>query len=365
MPKAFIDWRGNRPQYAVFKWRKAGGGYGTYTPRPRVTSVAQARSELDGFNKRLAAQSSPPAHSGRYGIGALLTAWAEAHGDKSYVDQVQECATAVATAMGASYVDELSPRAVPSLIKSRGGIGTTRPLAYLRVVLNWGKAEGLITPTPEVMAALKQAPSREAAVRLLTAEEFRATIVRATAIGQGALAHCLSTYGWRPITACRLLVGDVDLTAHRIQFRRKVIKGRQGQSQHPLFRATTDYLRPLITDRPIDAPLFTSSTGRPWGVVESAYHLNSWYAYNFRGLAFGTGGIYAWKRWAITAMHRGRTPWPRAMTIPEIQAFTGHLSREHVLRYLRTNDDDTRALVGLDALGANQGANAVPPLLVE
>lgn len=360
--KAFIDWRGNRPQYAVFKWRNADGGYETITPVDRITGVAEAKRHLNALNERLAAQKlgRQCLLTGSMPMTAVAAVWGDSHLHRSYRPLVLDFAARFCKDGGITKPEQITPVAVLAW-RAKSNKADQHRLRLLATMLRWAVSKLKIVVDPEAIDEMSGTGYGESDNPLLTPAQYERTMVRADSLGQAALAHCLSVYGWRPMTAALLTVGDIRPATESIRLR---VKGHETPFEHPLFDATMRLLMPLTSNRRAGDPMFVTSTGLSW-VKDQAYaacRMNNWYGRCIKPMAPDAGGIYAWKRWAITAMHRGLPPWPRKLDVPEIQLFTGHRTKVHVLRYLRTSESEARELVGklTDAAGSVSGSKPLP-----
>lgn len=253
--------------------------------------------------------------------------------------------------LGVLYCDEITRERVRTYKARKDNVGTEVPLAYLRSVLVWAASEELIDAVPtEVLGDMTRKPSDEAPVRMITPEEFALTfeVFKRKGPHYHALAHCLSLYGWRPKTACRLLVGDVDLRREEITLKVKRVRGKKTPHTHVLLPCSMALLRPIVEGRHATEPLFLHESGKGWKYGESADQLCNFYYANCTRFAPGTGGIYAWKRWAIEGMAIGRAPWPKPITdLFQMMGFTGHADPEMLLRYRRHNTAAQRMALGL------------------
>ncbi len=343
----------------------------------RVTNEAEAKRFLADYLLRLpppAPRTTATVKQQRLTIGAVALKWhadqpAEMTSKDEYMSRVQ--ALMAETALGVTYPDEITRDVIDAFKARKNNIGVDVPLAYLRSVLAYAADKRWIPALPaDVMGDLSRPPSAEADVRILNRSEFDATYAVFVRKGPSyeALAHCLSTYGWRPITACRLLVGDVNLQRQEISLRVKQVRGKKRPHSHILLPPTVAMLRPLVEGRDPSEPLFLHrdpETGimGGWHYGESADQLCNFYYANCARFALGTGGIYAWKRWAIEGMAMGRRPWLKAMTVQQMMDYTGHKDPAMLLRYHRSNPVAQREAQGLPPV--DQAEEQMPVVIEE
>lgn len=219
--------------------------------------------------------------------------------------------------------------------------GSPRAGAMLRAVLRWGMEVLDQAVDPRALVALRpRATRRRPKDPLPTAAQMAAWQAKADewSPATGALIHCLSTYGWRPITAADLKVGDVDLAEQAIT---TSVKGGD-VIRHPLLPETVKRLSPLVDGRNPDAPLFMRPTKDAGWTAQSSLpgSIPRWCKE-----ALGMKS-YDLKRWAISRMlDRGLPP-------QDVALFTGHRTIGQVLRYARTNDERARAALLIMAPGS-------------
>lgn len=244
---------------------------------------------------------------------------------------------ALCTSQGWKSARQITPSAIQEW---RQNDGSPRAGAMLRAVLRWG-TETLDQPVdPRSLVALRpRATRRRPKDPLPTAAQVAAWQAKADAVSPscGALLHCLCTYGWRPITAADLTVGDLNLGTGEIT---TSVKGGD-LVRHPLLAETIERLTPLVKGRKAKAPLFVRPCKN-----DAAWEPDSTLA----------GSIVRWcrdvldmksydlKRYAISRMlDRGLPPQTVAL-------FTGHRTIGQVLRYARTNDELAKAALVTMAL---------------
>lgn len=211
--------------------------------------------------------------------------------------------------------------------------GSPRTGAILRSILRWSWVV-LDQPIHDRALALLSpgSRSRRPPRPLITAKQVADFEAKAALHSPGcrALVHCLATYGWRPITAARLLVGDVDLKAGTITTR---VKGGD-TVRHPLLPTTLSLLGPLVQDRDPKAPLFTDPRweGKPWAKTGRSLSIPEWFTNNLVNRRKDSTRIYDLKRYAITEMLRN------GMRREQVVIFTGHRVLSQLDTYLVGND---------------------------
>lgn len=273
-----------------------------------------------------------------HSVGDLCTRWKAAKilegGESSmnYAADAAKRAEAVADAAGILRVSQATGDTV-RVHREAEGSRADRPFGYLRAILQWAVDELGVEVDQRFFVASRPPPSAETECPVISVEQCEAMIVKAKRLEQWPLVHCLLTYGWRPITACRLRVRDLNVAGLRITLK---VKRTKKPHVHPLFAETVELLRPLIAGRRPDAPLFLSRRGKPWRTRgDSADGMTRWYGDNLHPIAPDAGGTNALKRWALDRMDRGLAPWKRPLTLREIRLFSGHKTDSQVVRYLR------------------------------
>lgn len=217
--------------------------------------------------------------------------------------------------------------------------GSPRACAILAGILRWAADTLDQYVHPKVLLALRPGrPGRKPSPVLMSAErvaEIEAIAGRESE-NAGALIHCLSTYGWRPITAARLTVQDFDAEAGTITC---AVKGGD-VVRHLLLPETVERLAVIAAGRKPDAPLFIHPrTGRAWD-LDGAGSISQWGRNHLRVK------IYDLKRYAITTMLN------RGVPAHDVASFTGHRTVSQVLKYSRTNEERQKA--ALAAIHGNQ-----------
>ncbi len=322
------------------RYREGGRGSPLKATQKLGTKREAIQAEAD-IARMLAARRSLTSRAGtRLPFDEVVTRWINARAQPEGAYSKEAGRWLLTTAKERSWLTtaDLTPQEVAAW-KAAKAHWNGRRGAVLRAVLRWAgeQLEQPVDPRSLVLLRPRQS-QRPAPVGLLpvaTVAGYEAKAAEQSASCR-ALVHCLSVYGWRPVTAARMTVAAVDLKAKRIDL--GILKGGNAWS-HPIFPATVDLLRPLLKGRKQSDPLFTAPrTGDAWGERYGIIHW--WHRMN------GAGGIYVLKRYAISNMRRGREPWTRALTISEIQLFTGHLTASQVLGYFRADVEDLAEIMG-------------------
>lgn len=253
------------------------------------------------------------------------------------------------------------------------------PCAYLLSILRWAARVHRVPVREEVLTYRPPAAERVAKPPLLSEPQMSAIRDCAATYGPRAFAivDYLSTYGARPITACRMMASSLDITHGELVLgarkRRKsgerLLPGKRGEKhsgswRHALFDRHIDaWPRLVIAGDPATTPLFANyREDRPWRIQRGrATEITDWYhntiAKKLRGELGELAGIYHLKRYAITSLFRA------GIDPATISLFTGHLSLDQVMTYATSNADLQRsALVKLDNLrnAFSQVPNEVP-----
>lgn len=201
----------------------------------------------------------------------------------------------------------------------------------IRALLRWAK-DHLGQPVDSgTLVGLRPPRKKRTYQALLNEAVVKSILSKSQEIGQSfhALLHCLSTYGWRPITAAKIRIADIDLEGGRILLRD--LKGGGDELMHPLSTTTIDLLAPLLFGRERSDPLFLHPrTGKGWSIDRSG-SIPEFYR------RWSSQKVYDLKRWAISHMLAQGLP-PQ-----EVALFTGHKTMSQVLQYARTNEEKARA----------------------
>lgn len=211
--------------------------------------------------------------------------------------------------------------------------GSPRACALLAAVLRWATDTLDQYTNPKTLLALKPGrPGRRPSPVLMLAQ--RVAEVEATAAAESesaaALVHCLSTYGWRPITAARHKVRDFDEAGASITC---AVKGGD-VVRHLLLPETIGRLARLVAGRGPDEPLFIDPrTGKAWA-LDGARSISEWAETHLKIK------VYDLKRYAITTMLN------RGIPAHDVASFTGHRTISQVLKYSRTNEERQALALG-------------------
>lgn len=215
--------------------------------------------------------------------------------------------------------------------------GQAAPLRYLKALLNWAHKS---LKQPVAMLDMSLPRRKRAPRRLLDDGQCAVIEERAKERRQWPLVHCLMTYGWRPSSAARLRVGDVNLAAATVLLRDL----KSGDALvHPIRAETVELLRPLMKGRASGDALFLAPLGGAWRIDNGtrAHQMAAWYRLDISaGFPADQRGIYDLKRYAITNLLRAAHGDPAA-----VATITGHRSLSQVLVYARTNLEAARAVV--------------------
>lgn len=366
-----MAWVERRQQGWVVRWRTENGEKPVAGP---YGSRAEARKEAEAFEaktppKRRRQRATGPRPLDPLSIAQVAAKWRldrmdneermERPGAQTYLDDTLRRVVAVAESWKrpdrAARPGDVTVQMAATLRKK-----AKRTAAGLRAILRWSRGH-LGTPfDPMVDEALKPPPSKSEITGRLTDREARAVLARARRHGQLPLIACLMVYGWRPITACRLNVGNVDLKGARINLS---IKHDAKPWVHPLFPFHVEMLRPLVEGRPADEPLFVpprppkTKKGLPhqrqcerWTISNggSAGMLAVWFRRNMLR-DVGTKQI---RKLAISRMRSGEWPWKAPMDPVDVRRFTGQKTDAIVQRYEQTNMERARAFMA-DSSGGN------------
>ncbi len=220
----------------------------------------------------------------------------------------------------------------------------------VRAVLRWASETLDQYVDPRALVALRPRPTGRRPRKELPTGAFMANWQRkadAASSSAGALVHCLATYGWRPITAADLVVGNLDLRAGMMT---TTVKGGD-VIRHPLLAKTMKRLRPLVEGRGKREPLFLNpGTGKAWDPSSSSgFSIVRWCR------DYLCMSSYDLKRWAISSMLE------RKMEPQTVALFTGHRTLSQVLTYARTNEEKARkALASLGQIPVGTSGHRSP-----
>lgn len=354
--KVGVEKRGGR---WVFRWRPPGQKHQRHWPQPPIYHKALALEAATVFARELLSVHQASMKPGlrpadRWDFDTLVDRWLEARANvASAFDHGRVCRRA-AVHLGVTFLDEL---AVDHIRAYRLANHSESALRRLKGLLLWAREERQAVD-PAVLKEMRprvagKRSNNEALAGLITEPQMKAIRREADRRGQLPLIHCLARFGWRPITANLLRVRDINLTT-RIPTASLWVKQADEPYVHPLDEETIALLRPLIEGRQPGDPLFRNPRGERWkmeinplnGMEVSASQMRDWYRNTCRRHAPGCGNIYGLKRYALTAMHEGRRPWKKPLSLRQIRLYTGHKTDSEVARYLRTNLDEAYDLLG-------------------
>jgi hypothetical protein len=225
--------------------------------------------------------------------------------------------------------------------------GSPRTCSFLAAVLRWARDTLDQHVDPKALLALRPGKAnRKPAKPLLTAEQVAAVEALAGQMHSNAatLVHCLSTYGWRPITAARMVVADFDAVGGTITCR---VKGGD-VVRHLLLPETTARLRWRVAEAKPQDPLFVDPRTKAGWALAGSYTISQWSRDHLRTK------VYDLKRYAISTMlNKGIPP-------QDIAQFTGHRTIAQVLRYARTNELRQAATLAILGKSVESGAPNAP-----
>ena len=220
--------------------------------------------------------------------------------------------------------------------------------ALLATVLRWSCERRSAAIDRRTISALRPGPERRRAFPrdLVDEPTAAAWLSKGAEISPtcAAIVHCLTLYGWRPITAGRMRVGDVDLARRVI---RAHVKGGD-VIEHPIVDDTANRLAQVIAGRPPSDPLFIDPrTGRAFDPIGS-YTVAAWWRWHIGSRSYDA------KRYAISRLLRHAPP-------HEVARITGHRCPQVLFRYATTAEERTRAILEqATAHGHTVGAPRTP-----
>jgi hypothetical protein len=216
--------------------------------------------------------------------------------------------------------------------------------ALLAACMRWAAERRGAAIDTRTIVALRPGPPRRTPPRaLVDASEVERwhTVAASMSPDCAALVHCLTRYGWRPITAARLVVADLD-TGRRVI--RVPVKGGD-VIEHPIMEDTATHLAALAADRAAGDPLFLDPrTGRAFA-ISGAYTIPQWWRDHIGAHSYDA------KRWAISHLLRIAPP-------HEVAKITGHRTPAVLFRYAHTTEARSRSI--LDEAWAHRGHTAKP-----
>lgn len=360
--KVSVEKRGGR---WILRWKPPGQKRQSHWPQPPIFHRTIAEQEAKRFAEQFAQDRPKPKIGFRpadaWTIAETADRWYHAHAQRGYAWGDSRAVARLSEVFKVELVRDLTVDLIRAY-RREGHAETT--LWKLRRVLEWAQAERQevgqsVLKELQPKTAGRRATTSEADVELLTDDQVGDIEKVAERHEQAPLIHCLTLYGWRPLTANLMLVRDLNLTASR-PTATLIIKGHSKPYIHPLSDESVRLLRPLTKGRHLTARLFLNWKGDPWratttpdGLEVSATQMAGWYRRTCRHLAPLCGNIYALKRYAITRMFEGRPPWTERLTPRQIRLFTGHKTDSQVMRYLRADITEAHKLLGGN--GGNDG----------
>jgi hypothetical protein len=198
----------------------------------------------------------------------------------------------------------------------------------LAACLRWASERRGAAIDTRTLVALRPGPPRRSPPRPLVdaAEVQRWQTVAATISPDcAALVHCLTRYGWRPISAARLRVSDLALGRGVI---RVAVKGGD-VIEHPIMPDTSAMLAELVRERRPGDPVFEDPrTGKAFAISGSRTIPQWWRDWI---------GVHSYdaKRWAISRLLQVAPP-------HEVARITGHRTPAVLFRYAVTNEERSR-----------------------
>jgi hypothetical protein len=334
------------------RWRQGGRG-SAWSKSPAIDTKAEALGVLARVEADLAATRSP-----RRGIAesmsVLAAAWiahkVTAGRDPDHTRREGERLRALLRRYGWAELVELSPAQVDqarAMTEDAEGAPlrwSPRAGALLAACLRWAaERRGASIDTRTIVALRPGPPRRTPARALVDAAEVQRwhTVAASISPDCAALVHCLTRYGWRPITAARLVVADLD-TGRRVI--RVPVKGGD-VIEHPIMPDTATRLAALAADRLATDPLFLDPrTGRAFA-ISGAYTIPQWWRDHLGAHSYDA------KRWAISHLLRVAPP-------HEVARITGHRTPSVLFRYAVTTEERSRAV--LSKAWAHRGHTGKP-----
>jgi len=378
---AWLEPRG--PKRWFIRWRLHDG---TVPAQGPYASKAQATSALEAIEKqhppRKRRRKNGPLPGVALPWAEVVDAWAASRLADRRITQasVDEYKRTILRITGEDELNwpttgHVNTAGVTAWVALRRGRGTARPLSYLRSVYLWASEKYNQPFDRRSFITMRPPPSRENPVELMPDEVEAGVHARARAFGENValLSECLATYGWRSITAARLIARDFN-PAGTMTLR---VKRRANPLVHALTPEHTTRFAKLVKGLAPDAPIFVRPTTKePWlDKRGKATPFTTFYRWKLQPQRLlpekppkpgeirhrdrrpptapdsRWGGSYALKRLGITRL---RAAGVDPKTIAEI---TGHKTVSQVERYFRTNLERTRE--ALDKLVAARGAPAV------
>jgi integrase len=342
------------------RWRKDGKKFASHVFFNRA-DAEQKLSEISN-DLSVAKEASGSTRGVALSIDAMLVKWAASRSSEggvrpSYIQEVTAQITKLSEALEWKNVRDITAESIDRWRSSiPNGKGTDKPLASVKSVLNWARRSLRQPVDATVLTIPPRKRPRKLPPTLMNDAEFSAVLARAKSLAGervSLLLECLGTYAWRPIDACKLECGSVDVGGITL----KATKNGDAV-RHPLLPEHAARLCALAADRKPEEKLFLDPLKREWRISKlgQAEGLSSWYKVNIGEAIFAEGsgrtGIYCLKDRAISAMEdAGIDDRTKA-------SFTGHRTLRVFDHYRATNPQ--RALAALTKLKSKMKKKAAP-----
>jgi integrase len=352
--KAWIEGKKRTGPWKV-RWREQVGGAWVKRASPSLSTRVEAEGWCEAKNLTLArAASVVDRRHPSLAVGELFTKWradrlAEGEIRETYAEEVRGVWVGLCESMKWLRVCDITADGLNAW-RSTKERGAQKPIRIVKSLLSWAR-QSLNEPVDLAVLTMRPGSTKHprASPHLLTDTQIRDIIARADVFGAsiGALIRHLSTYGCRPIDACRLTVGDWNRRMQEITLRRT----KNGDDvTHPVDADMAARIDALVANRGPREPLYQNPSGTAWSIdrLGCARQLVEWYVANIGNHVISTPaqrGIYCLKDYAITAMQAA------GIEDTEKKLFTGHRKESAFERYKTTNRD--RAKAALKKLGAN------------
>lgn len=232
--------------------------------------------------------------------------------------------------------EDVSSAGVIAWHTRHGGKGS-RKGGYLRAVLIWSRNNFHQQVDPVALELLKVTKSTRKVIERPSALEVATWLASGKRYGENAFAllYHLRWYGWRPVTAAKMVIGDLALNETKIILRG--LKRGGGDIEHPITEESAELLRKITKGRPPTDPVFLDpTTGKRWALRGG---IKNWWRKFIDSRP--KKGIYNLKYEAISHMFACGLP------PADIQNFTGHRDINQVMVYARTNDASRRVSLEL------------------
>ncbi len=321
------------------RWREGGRGAPVHKS-PSVTTKAEAVGLKGRIEADLLARLTPREGAVET-LRTLTRAWSIARAgarDPAYAADDLARLDAVLARYGWADRVDLTPTDIATARSATQTIdGATvrwspRAGALLATVLRWAVDQRGARIDPRAIIGLRPGPVRRRAFPrdLVSSADVTEWTARGSEISAdcAALVHCLALYGWRPITAGRMRVADVDLDRRVIRAR---VKGGD-VIEHPILTETADLLAPLVQGRKPTDPLFLDPrTGSPYA-DRGSYTVAAWWRWHIGQRSYDA------KRFAISNLLRHGAP-------HEVARITGHRCPAVLFKYGTSTEDRSRELL--------------------